>query len=131
VICARFTARVRREERGAVTAEMAIALPVLVLFLLVITWGIGVVVANIRCVDAARDVARAVARGDSVESAIAIGERTGPPGADVNVARDGSDVVVRVDAAVELDWLLLDALPAVRVSAESRLQVEPTVLDQP
>ncbi len=55
----------KRTQRGAVTAEVAIALPVLLTLLFLGIWLIGVVTTNIRCIDAARDVARAVARGES------------------------------------------------------------------
>jgi Flp pilus assembly protein TadG len=47
-----------------VTAELATALPVLVLLVFVGVAAIGVGQARVRCADAAREAARAVARGD-------------------------------------------------------------------
>ncbi|WP_208640996.1 TadE family type IV pilus minor pilin, partial [Streptomyces carpinensis] len=48
----------RRRERGAdqgfVTAEAAMVLPVLVLVVTTLVWGLLVVLAQIQCVDAAR-----------------------------------------------------------------------------
>jgi hypothetical protein len=114
-----------RQDRGAITAETAIVLPVLVVLLLVGLWAVGVVVANIRCVDAARDVARAVARGEPGDVARRIGERSAPPGAVVGISRDGADVRVVVDADVKLDWVLLSKLPSVEVRGQAAVQIEP------
>jgi hypothetical protein len=113
-----------RRDRGAVTAETAIVLPVLVVLLLVGLWAVGVVVANIRCVDAARDVARAVARGEPGDVAQRIGERSAPPGAVIGISRDGPDVRVVVDADVRLDWVLLSKLPSVEVRGQAAVQIE-------
>jgi hypothetical protein len=114
-----------RQDRGAITAETAIVLPVLVVLLLVGLWAVGVVVANIRCVDAARDVARAVARGEPGDVAKRIGDRSAPPGAVVGISRDGADVRVVVDAEVKLDWVLLSKLPSVKVRGQAAVQTEP------
>jgi hypothetical protein len=114
-----------RRDRGAVTAETAIVLPVLVVLLLVGLWAVGVVVANIRCVDAARDVARAVARGEPGDVAQRIGERSAPPGAVIGISRDGADVRVVVNADVQLDWVLLSELPSVEVRGQAAVQIEP------
>jgi Flp pilus assembly protein TadG len=46
------------------TAEMATALPVLVLLVLAGVLAVGVAQARVRCADAAREAARAIARGD-------------------------------------------------------------------
>jgi Flp pilus assembly protein TadG len=108
-----------------VTAETAIVLPVLVVLLLAGLWAVGVVVANIRCVDAARDVARAVARGEPGDVAQRIGERSAPAGAVIGISRDGADVRVVVDADVQLDWVLLSKLPSVEVRGQAAVQIEP------
>jgi Flp pilus assembly protein TadG len=55
--------RLRRDD-GMVTAELATALPVLVLLALVAVMIVGIAQARVRCADAAREAARAVARGD-------------------------------------------------------------------
>lgn len=52
-------------ESGMVTAELAAALPVLVLVLWVAVVAVGVAQSRVRCADAAHEVALAVARGDS------------------------------------------------------------------
>jgi Flp pilus assembly protein TadG len=52
-----------------VTAELACALPVLVLVALAMIAGLQVAQAQLRCADAAREAARALARGDSASIA--------------------------------------------------------------
>ena len=47
--------RAARDERGAVTAEAAMALPVLVLFTLAMAWLVGLGVTQVRALDAARE----------------------------------------------------------------------------
>jgi Flp pilus assembly protein TadG len=120
-----------RTQRGAVTAEVAIALPVLLTLLFLGIWLIGVVTANIRCIDAARDVARAVARGESAETAQEIGRRTAPDNATITVTRTNSDIHVTVTATPEGNASLLAALPATPITAEATLQSEPSQGDLP
>jgi Flp pilus assembly protein TadG len=110
---------------GSVTIEVAMVLPVLLATMLFGVWVVGVVVANIRCVDAARDVARAVARGESAAAAEEIGIRAAPTGAVVLINRDGSDVRVVVRSKVSLDWALLNGLPPIQVKGEAVMQTEP------
>ena len=116
--------RASRGERGAVTAEMALALPVLVSLLLLGIWSIGLVVLNIRCIDAARDVARAVARGESLDQAKAIGRRTVPAGTIV-INREASDIQVTVTAIPAHNPPLLGLLSPATLTATATLQAEP------
>lgn len=116
--------RMGRGDRGAVTAELALALPVLVSLLLLGIWSIGLVVLNIRCIDAARDVARAVARGEPPEQAKAIGHRTVPNGT-ITVARNASDIHVTVTALPTHKPPLLSLLTPKQVAATATLQAEP------
>jgi Flp pilus assembly protein TadG len=119
--------RPTRNQRGAVTAEVAIALPVLLSLLFIGIWSVGVVIVNIRCIDAARDVARAVARGESLEAAQAIGRRTAPSNAAIDIKRAGPDIHVTVTATTHAKAPLLAALPAAPVTAEATLQSEPGI----
>ena len=112
-------------ERGAVTAELAIALPVLLSLLLLGIWSIGLVILNIRCIDAARDVARAVARGEPPDQAKAIGHRTIPTGT-ITVSREGPDIRVTVTATPTHNPPLLSALAPTRLTALATLESEPT-----
>ncbi|GAA1150163.1 hypothetical protein GCM10009630_55650 [Kribbella jejuensis] len=103
---------------------MALALPVLVSLLVLGIWSIGLVVLNVRCIDAARDVARAVARGDSVEQAQAIGRRT-LPAATITITRDQSDIHVTVTATPTTDPPILKLMAPTHLTATATLQAEP------
>lgn len=118
---------VRREcrgrDRGSVTAETAVVLPVIAVMLLAATWAVGVVVTHIRCLDAARDTARAVARGEPPDEAEQLGRRSAPSGSSVDVSRSGDDVTAVVSTSV--DWPLFGSVHAVRVEERATVQVEP------
>ena len=58
-----------RDERGAVTAELALGLPVLLAVTAALAWMLAVGVAQVRVVDSAREAARMLARGDNLASA--------------------------------------------------------------
>lgn len=115
----------RRDERGAATAELALVLPVLVAVTIGLVWLLAVGVAQVRAVDAARETARAVARGDDVPAAVARGQRVAPPGSRVTVQDDGGGQVVAVVVArVPAPGGIFDRLPAVTVSAEAVAALE-------
>ena len=108
----------KRDQRGAVTAELALGIPLLVSLTIALVWLLAIGVAQVRMVDAARETARASARGDSASAAVARGLR-GAPGARVEVlARDGQ-VVATASEAVAPPGGLLGFLPPVRVHAEA------------
>ncbi|WP_110207435.1 TadE family type IV pilus minor pilin [Nocardioides daejeonensis] len=87
------------DERGAVTAETALALPVLVGLTLVMVWMVAFGVGQMRTTDAAREAARALARGESEAQAAALVAAV-DPGATMRVRIDGDRVVVTVTRAV-------------------------------
>lgn len=87
-------------DRGSATAEIAVALPALVLVTLAALWGVSVAAAQLACVDAVRAGARAAARGEplaEVRSAVA---RSAPRDALVSVRRDRR--LTRVDVQVTM-----------------------------
>lgn len=86
-----------RRDVGSVTAEMAVALPVVVLFLMAGLTAVTGVLTQLRCVDAAREGARAGARGDPPDGAAG---RAAPPGAAVVVSVQGDTVRVVVRSRV-------------------------------
>ncbi|PWN00871.1 hypothetical protein DJ010_21320 [Nocardioides silvaticus] len=108
-----------RTERGAVTAELTLGLPVLVAVTLGLVWLLSVGAAQVRTVDAARETARAVARGDDRGAAIAVGERVAPDGVRVVVTAGGDRVVVRAEGHVPGPGGLFSFLPGADVSAEA------------
>jgi len=85
-----------RGDAGMVTAELAVAIPVVVLVLVACLAGLVAAVDQIRCVDAARLGGRAAARGDPIEQVRASASKAAPAGAVVNVAKLGRDAVVTV-----------------------------------
>jgi TadE-like protein len=92
--------RCRRSETGAVTAETAVLLPALAALLVLSLWAIGVLGAQLRCIDAARTAARALARGEPEELARAAARAAAPHGARVRVTQGGDLVVVQVEATI-------------------------------
>ncbi|MGA8980933.1 MAG: TadE family type IV pilus minor pilin [Pedococcus sp.] len=96
-----------------VTAELAVALPALVLVLVVALSAVTTVLDQVRCVDAARATARALARGEASGAAVGEGQRLGPPGAVFAVASSAGSVEVTVTsrAAPGLRWLGARASP--------------------
>lgn len=114
----------RRDERGAVTAETAMVLPLLVATTLGLVWTISLAVTQVRVVDAAREVARALARDEPRPSALALGRRVAPDGATFVLREDGRSVVVRVEAEVAGVGGLFRFVPEVGVDAEAVAALE-------
>lgn len=114
-------ARGGRRDHGYVTAETACVLPVLVLLLGMLLWGPAALATQLRCGDAARAAARAVARGEPAATARAVARDAAPEGAAVRLTEDGSLHRVRVAAHTPGPGPL-----AVRVAAEAVAHAEPT-----
>lgn len=106
-------------DRGSATAEMAVGLPALVLFLLAGLTAVSAVTTQLRCLDAARDGALAASRG---EPGTAAARRTAPEGAAVTVVVEADTVRVRVGAPVRP---LGGLLPRLAVAADAVAAVEP------
>lgn len=109
----------RRGQRGAVTAELALCLPVLLAVTTGLVWLLSVGAAQVRTIDAAREAARAAARGDDVGAAVAVGQRVAPDGVRVQVTAEGDRVVARASGHVPGPGGLFDFLPGAEVSAEA------------
>jgi len=116
---------VRRDEQGAVTAETALVIPVLVLLTAVLAWMVGIGVAQVRAVDAARETARSLARGDDQSASVEIGRRVAPDGATIDVRAEGDEVVVTVRAEIGGPGRLFGLLPGHSVEAEAVAVREP------
>jgi hypothetical protein len=108
-----------RDERGAATAELALAIPLLLSLTVGLVWLLGVGAAEVRMVDAAREAARATARGDPVAEAEARGEQIAPPGSSVVVVSRDDEVVSTASGAVRPAGGLLGFLPAVALHARA------------
>lgn len=118
--------RTGRDDRGAVTAELAVALPTLLAVTTALVWLLSVGSAQVRTVDAAREAARAAARGDDPAAAVAIGQQVAPEGVLVTVTTAGERVVAQASGQVPGPGGLFAFLPGAPVSAEAVAAVEPT-----
>jgi Flp pilus assembly protein TadG len=117
---------VTAETAGYVTAETAMVLPVLAVLLAVALWAVAVGSAQLRCVDAARDGARAAARGESDVAASAAAQSAAPAGATVELRHQGGRVVVVVTARVSKGLGPLAAIPAPVAAATAVAESEGT-----
>lgn len=93
--------------------------PLLAAVTLALVWLLSLAGTHVRVVDAAREVARAAARGEPPGTAVALGRRVAPSGARITVRTAGDEVVVDVVAAVEAPAGLLGFLPPLRVGARA------------
>ena len=88
-------ARFRQRDAGMVTAELAACLPVLAFMVIAGLAAISVADQQVRAQDAAREVARADARGDP-ESAARLFTQTAPAGAVVSTVTTAGEVTATV-----------------------------------
>jgi Flp pilus assembly protein TadG len=111
------------DQRGAATAELALGIPVLVSLTIGLVWLLTIGMAQVQMVDAARETARAGARGDSEVTAIARGAQVAP-GAVVTMSTSDGEVVATASDVVTPPGGLLGFLPAVHVHAQAVTTVE-------
>ena len=107
------------------TAEAAVVIPLLLAVSMALVWLVALAVTQIRVVDAARETARAAARGESDGASVELGRQVAPEGARFELTRGGDAVTVRVVAEVRGPGGLLAFLPAVPVSSEAVAAQEP------
>jgi hypothetical protein len=97
-------------------------LPSLVGLGLTLVLMVAAAAAQLRCTDAAWETARALARGETTDSATQAAHRLGPAGARVFVNSADGSVQVRVSARLGLDGAVL---PALHVDGSAELSCEP------
>lgn len=107
-------------DEGMATAELAVAMPAVVVAMAAVLSVGQAVVAQVRCVDAARSAARAAARGEP-PAAVRELAANGMRGAKVSVSQRGSLLTVVVTREVPL---VLPAGPSVRVEGSAVARVE-------
>lgn len=115
----------RRRESGAVTAETAVALPLIAVFAVSMAWLVSVGITQVRALDAARETARAAARSDGTREALTLGQRVAPSGSRITVGHDAGTVVVRVSSPVNGPAGLFGHWATFRVEAEAVAAQEP------
>jgi Flp pilus assembly protein TadG len=96
----------RRNDRGAVTAEFAIVLPAVVLVLALGAGVLGACGRQVRLQDAAADAARLVARGEDEGRAAAV-VADAVPGATATIDHRGDLVCVAVSASAGVPLITL------------------------
>jgi len=112
-------------ERGAATAELALVLPLLLAVTLGLVWLLSVAAAQIRIVDAARESARAAARGEADGAAVDRGLQVAPAGSHIAVRSTADRVTATAVGQVSGPGGLLAFLPGVTVRAEAVAAQEP------
>lgn len=93
---ARWRASRSSSEQGAVTAELAVALPSLLIVLAVVVAGIAWAGQVSRCEAAAGEIARAIARDEPPDRVDALTAQLVPADAEVSRSDEGDLIVVTV-----------------------------------
>lgn len=103
------------------------SLPVLVGVTLALVWVLSVGIAQVRVVDAARETARAAARGEAVRDAVGRGLRVAPDGVRISLEQDAGNVVAVAEGEVSGPGGVFRVLPSVTVrsSAVAALEAVP------
>ena len=112
-----------RREGGAATAELAVALPSLVLVLAVALAALDLGVAQVRCVDAARLGARLLARGEAAGPVLQEVRAAAPEGAQVTTTTGPGRVSVVVTGPAPTTLGSLGMVAAPSATAVARLEV--------
>jgi Flp pilus assembly protein TadG len=110
-----------------VTAETAVALPALAVVLALSVWAVSAVTAQLRCVDAARVAARALARGESSARSAAVAREAAPEGAAISVDRSADLVTVEVRSVSRLPGPWGRWAPSVQVGGRAAATAEETL----
>lgn len=114
----------RRPERGAVTAELALGLPLLLAVTVGMVWLLAVGAGQVRVVDGAREAARGLARGDPEPVAFERATTVAGEGSRVSAAYASGEVTVTVTRSVSGPGGLFGFLPAVALEADAVAAVE-------
>lgn len=113
-----------RDHLGMVTAEAALTMPLIAALALAMVWLVSVGITQVRVVDAARDAARAVARGVGDTAAAAQARRTAGRSAEVAIHRHDGAAWVTVRERTEAPRWLIVPLPGVTLNATSAVSTE-------
>jgi len=111
-------------DRGSVTVEAAMALASLVLVVAACLGGIGCMIGQVRCADAAREAARMAGRGDEGGAAEAVAALA-PGGATLALGGSGDLVTATVTAGA-----IGGLIPGVTLRATATAAREPGAADQ-
>ena len=98
--------------------EAALAIATLAAMLVLCLGGVMAVMLQVRCVDAAREAARLAARSDGPAAVPAVAASLVPPGAAMELRREGGFVIARVTGRSPV-------LPGVVIAGEAVAAAEP------
>ena len=114
----------RRSEAGAVTAEAAFGIGLLVLVALGLAWMVSLGVVAIRAQDAAREAVRALVRGEATAEAVTLAQQVAASGSTVATSHEGRLVRVTVRSPVRGPGGIFGFIGPVVLSGESTGVVE-------
>lgn len=114
----------RRGSRGMVTAELATIAPFGLAFTLLLMWVVSLGLTQVRLTDAAREGARLVARGETVDTAQIAARRHAPKGSHVDVDLDDGVATVTVRTTSRLPLPFFAGVGARTVEAEATAVIE-------
>ncbi|MCB0927051.1 MAG: pilus assembly protein TadE [Mycobacterium sp.] len=109
-------------DTGSSTVEAALAIATLAVVAVLLLAGFSALSAQVRCVDAAREAARLVARGEPAArdaAALDVARGIAPPGARIQIVRAPGDLI-RVQVAVPAPLL-----PGITVTGNAVAVAEP------
>lgn len=95
------------------------AIPLLIAMTIPLVWLLSLGLTQVLLVDASREAARALARGDSVQEALAAGQRVAPAGSRFTVHQDDEWVEVVVVAPLTGPGGLWGLVPTRQLRARS------------
>ena len=101
-----------------VSAELALAVPSVLLVLAICLTALALGIDQVRVVDAARVSARAASRGEDPAVVQELARSRAPEGSTVRVDLDAEKVSVEISAPPRVRWL--PALPGARAGAQAR-----------
>lgn len=109
----------KRDDRGMVTAELAVLMPFGVAFGFLLCWIVSLGVTQVRLVDASREAARMVARGDAEGLAESAAREHAPRGTDFEITTTDGLVTVTATARSGMSSPLFAHIGSVRLKAEA------------
>lgn len=112
----------RSTDRGAITAELAVALPAVGIMILVVLLMTTVSITHLRVSDAARAGARSAALGEPDDTIRQIIMAVAGDSAEMQITREPPWVTVSVTRSVGADWLNVSPL---RAHGEASARLEP------
>lgn len=107
------------------TAELAVALPTVTLFVVFGAGLFGALRDDLRCQDAARRASRAAAQGESFDVVRAVAKDAAPAGAAITVTQNGKVIAVSVSTKVGVPGPWSSEGPRWTIGAEAFAAAEP------